>query len=151
MDYVGRKLVIPQYSRTNYTTSCISTCSISGPCDLKSSPQLNWFPLNFVVVENFSKYSVGNNTKNLNILVAFCFGVLYVLHSCPSFFFITCLGNAFIFLFFVEKRWFDFEAGKQLHLLWKIFSGGNDAYKNFITFSLSEDLVQYHVQAILSM
>lgn len=52
--------------------------------------------------------------------------------------------------FFVENQYFDFGAGKQLHLLWKIFSGGNNAYKDFITFSLSEDLVQYHVQAILS-
>lgn len=55
------------------------------------------------------------------------------------------------FFVVVEKQWFDFGAGKQLHLLWKIFSGGNDACKDFITFSLSEDLVQNHVQAMLSM
>lgn len=54
------------------------------------------------------------------------------------------------YLFFVKKQWFDFGVGKQ-HLLWKIFSGGNDASKVFIMFPLSEDRVQYHVQAKLSM
>ena len=69
-----------------------------------------------------------------------------VLHS-----FSSPVWERHLCLFFVKNQWFDFGVGKQQHLLWKIFSGGNDVYKDFTMFSLSEDLVQYRVQATLSM